>query len=366
MNQINTLIKPTQNCNLRCKYCFHEKYGYSNNLLDIKKLKRYIDLLSINYDYINLIWHGGEPLLIPLSYYKEIYNYCKEKNIQIKYSIQTNGTLLSQEKIDFFKNNNTNIGLSFDGLKNEYTRSSTKILLDNIKLLQKNNYYPGAIMVVNQSNVNNLIEEYEYFKSLNLGMKINPMFKDGAACKNSNLCLDVNNYIKKFIDLFIYWANDVNCNISVSTFEELLSLIVNEYSGVCTHNSCLGKWLCLDTDGMIYPCDRLCTSDYKLANIEEISSIEEAFASSNFLRLLKESVIRRTKCIKNCEYYKSCYSGCNANAILNYENDFVSTHCVHKEILKLIKDYIINSNNRISSMNDSYKRILTKKIGKDL
>lgn len=360
MKQINTLIKPTQNCNLRCKYCFHEKYGYSNDLLDIKKLKKYIDLLSSNYDYINLVWHGGEPLLVPLSYYEEIYNYCKEKKVQIKYSIQTNGTLLSQENIDFFRSNNTDIGLSFDGLKNEYTRSATKMILNSIKLLQKNDYYPGAIMVVNQSNVNNLIEEYEYFKSLNLGMKINPMFNDGAACENYNLYLDIDNYIKKFVDLFIYWANDANSNISISTFEELLSLIVNEHSRVCTHNSCLGKWLCLNTDGMIYPCDRLCTSEYKLGDVENISSIEEVFASTNFLRLLEKSVIRRTECIKNCEYYKNCYSGCNANAILNYGNKIIPSYCVHKEILKLLKDYIIKSENRISSMNQIYKKILIK------
>ncbi len=41
--------------------------------------------------------------------------------------------------------------------------------------------YPGAIIVVNQNNVRSLIEEYEYFKKLNLGMKMNPMFNDGAA-----------------------------------------------------------------------------------------------------------------------------------------------------------------------------------------
>ena len=39
MAQINTLIKPTNECNMRCKYCFAEKYGYNDSLLDLKTLK---------------------------------------------------------------------------------------------------------------------------------------------------------------------------------------------------------------------------------------------------------------------------------------------------------------------------------------
>ena len=41
MSQINTLIKPTNECNMRCKYCFAEKYGYSDSILDLKILKKY-------------------------------------------------------------------------------------------------------------------------------------------------------------------------------------------------------------------------------------------------------------------------------------------------------------------------------------
>lgn len=78
MAQINTLIKPTHECNLRCRYCFAEKYGYDKLILDLKKLKKYIDVLANKYDYINLVWHGGEPLMVPLDYYEEIYDYCKK------------------------------------------------------------------------------------------------------------------------------------------------------------------------------------------------------------------------------------------------------------------------------------------------
>lgn len=362
MNTINTLIKPTHSCNLRCKYCFHEKYGYDNSLLDMNKLKKYIDLLSQTYKHVNIVWHGGEPLMVPLTYYEEIYDYCKSKDTLFTYSMQTNGTLLNQENIDFFKANNTNIGLSFDGLGNEITRSHTKETLKGITLLQNNDYYPGAIIVINKYNVNNLIEEYEYFKSLNLSMKINPMFNDGAAINNA-LYLNTEDYVNNFITFFKYWYNDNNCNINVTTCEEIINLIFNNHSSVCTYNSCLGKWLCLDSDGLIYPCDRLCTNEYNLGNIDNINSINEAFLSDNYLKLLKYSVTRRNKCIQNCEYYKNCYAGCNANAILNYENNSNLSCYIQKEIIKEILNYLNKAPNNISHViHNKQKKLIKNKI----
>ena len=137
--------------------------------------------------------------MAPLDYYQEIYDYCQNFDTKFIYSLQTNGTLLNDDNIAFFKKNNTNIGLSFDGLINDKTRFYTQRILKNIKLLQSNEMYPGAILVVNQNNVNNLIGEYEYFKSLNLGMKMNPMFNDGAAKENDFFSLNADEYFKNFV-----------------------------------------------------------------------------------------------------------------------------------------------------------------------
>ena len=362
MASINTLIKPTHACNMRCSYCFHEKYGYDTEIIEMSKLKKYIELLSKKYNVINLVWHGGEPLIMPLSYYEEIYDFCKKQSSKFIYSLQTNGTLLDQQKIDFFKTNNTSIGLSFDGLNNELTRSHSKKIIDNIKLLQENDIFPGAIMVVNQFNVNDLIDNYNYFKALNLGMKINPMFNDGAAKINTILYLNPDAYIDNFITFFKYWANDKNCNICVSTFEDLVNLIINENSEICTYNSCLGKWLCLDSNGCIYPCDRLCDDKHNLGNITNIQCIDEVFQNNNFISLLRDSIKRRNICMNECEYYNNCYAGCNANALLGNNNNNNISCYMHKKILQEIKKYISESQNNIENMNRNYTKILCKNV----
>lgn len=363
MLQINTLIKPTHQCNMRCRDCFAEKYGYDNSILDMSSLKKYIELLSKKYNYINLVWHGGEPLMVPLEYYDEIYSFCKNIDSKIIYSLQTNGTLLNQENIDFFKKNNTSIGLSFDGLNNDKTRANTKKILSNIELLQSNEMFPGAVLVVNQYNIDNLVEEYEYFKSLKLGMKINPMFSDGAA-KNSNFCtLNPEQYIENFVTFFKYWALDTECDINVSTCLDLVNLIVNNHTGVCTFNSCLGKWICFDSNGHVYPCDRLCLREYDLGDIKEMKDIDEVFQNSNFVSLIQKSISRRQECINSCDYYENCYGGCNANAILGEINHNNVSCFIQKGILKEIKNFIIEliKSNNTKNLNPSFEKILIKK-----
>ena len=362
MSQINTLIKPTHKCNLRCKYCFHEKYGYESEILEMNLLKKYVELLSKKYQYINIIWHGGEPLMAPLDYYEEIYDFCDSLDSSFIYSIQTNGTLLNEKNVDFFKNHNTSIGLSFDGLANDKTRSNTSQIIKNISLLQEKGFNPGAIMVVNQNNVLNLIDEYEYFKQLDLSMKINPMFNDGAAQKNNCFTLDANVYIEEFIKLFKYWMVDLNCNINVSRFEDFIKLILHERSGVCTFNSCLGKWLCLDSNGKVYPCDRLCVDDYCLGDVKKIKNIDELFENNIFINLLKDSIARRDECQSNCEYYKNCYGGCNANRFLNMINNENTSCYIQKGILKELKSLLNeNSLSNYDNLNSNFVKVLTNK-----
>ena len=348
---------------MRCKYCFHEKYGYSNDLLDIDKLKKYIALLCSEYDFINIIWHGGEPLLVPLSFYEEIYDFCDYYDKEFSFTIQTNGTLIDQEIVDFFKRRSTNFGLSFDGLNNEYTRGNTSKILDSIGLLQENGFRPGAVLVVNKTNVSNLIDEYNFFNSMGVGLKLNPMFIDGEAkMHEGDLGLNPDEYIENFVDFFKYWTLDNNGKINVATCNELVNLILNEHSGVCTFNSCLGKWLCFDSDSNIYPCDRLCTSEYSLGNIDTLSNINQIFESDVFYNLLKESVEKRAKCIDTCEYYKNCYAGCNANTILNKDDGYANgISCyIHKGILERIKSYVLKCIENPQGLNPQYVKILER------
>lgn len=341
-NRISILVKPTNACNLRCHYCFHEKTGYSQEIMSNELFDEMISKISCEYDNINIVWHGGEPLLVPLAFYESAYKFCSCKNSNIKYSIQTNATLLSDDFLNFFKENDTNIGVSFDGTVNELQRGSTEIVIKKILQARKSGFNLGAIMVVTKNNINRLKDEYDYFKKLGISVKFNPMFTDGAGTHHRELEVSVDDYIEAFTDFFKYWLQDTNCNINAITCHEYIKLILYNRAGVCTYNSCLGNWLCIDASGDIYPCDRLAVSDFRLGNIRSIDKISDVFMSENFINLIKNSISRRNSCSSTCEYYSMCYGGCNASAALGgniSQNTNISCR-MHKGIISGIQEVV--------------------------
>ena len=63
---------------------------------------------------IKYIWHGGEPLLLGINFYKKAIEFQEkakyETGCNYDNSLQSNLTLLNNEYIDFFKNNDFSIG----------------------------------------------------------------------------------------------------------------------------------------------------------------------------------------------------------------------------------------------------------------
>jgi uncharacterized protein len=69
-------------------------------------------------DGFTVVWHAGEPLVLPISYYENAFEIIAElapPDIDVRHSFQTNGTLLNQDWCDFIARSGARIGLSIDG-----------------------------------------------------------------------------------------------------------------------------------------------------------------------------------------------------------------------------------------------------------
>lgn len=109
-NKINFHI--TDNCNYKCIYCFGkfncEDLSLENAKLVIDNCNDYFISNNLYEKYINFA--GGEPLTY--KYLDELIDYCS--SLGIKVSIITNGTLLTLERINKWKNKVYCIGISID------------------------------------------------------------------------------------------------------------------------------------------------------------------------------------------------------------------------------------------------------------
>ena len=112
-------------CNLRCGYCFADTgaYGGERSLMSLETGKKAIDFLiqsSKHRQHIEVDFFGGEPLL-NFDVCKELVAYGKEQgklhNKIFKFTMTTNGVLLTEEVQKFLNDEGISAVLSLDGRK---------------------------------------------------------------------------------------------------------------------------------------------------------------------------------------------------------------------------------------------------------
>lgn len=125
MKQLTVMLKPVSSlCNLRCSYCFYDdisslREAFSFGIMTESVARSVLDHILTELeakDRLTLSFQGGEPTLVGLDFYRNLTEYIKQKKteVQIFYTIQTNGLLLNEEWCEFLAENHVLIGISCD------------------------------------------------------------------------------------------------------------------------------------------------------------------------------------------------------------------------------------------------------------
>ncbi|MFW6007955.1 MAG: radical SAM protein [archaeon] len=356
-NLINIILKVTNDCNLNCPYCYNQKKSYKKDKLDIKDFEYILNLSIKEYTNISITFHGGEPLLMGKDWYKQVGKMVEEKskkfNKKINLYLQSNGTLIDQEWIDIFKDNNIQVGLSFDGTNNDNTRKNTKKLVENFELLKENDILPSAALIIIDSKID-LIREYELFNKLGINGKFDIVFNaDGVNEIYNNL--NIKKIVKNYCDLFDYYVQRKN-GVVISQFYHFISAIFDfkQIKNTCDNIVCNYKWVCIDSQGNMYPCGRVWPDNYTLGDIKELQSLKKAFESESYKKLIKSIINRMSSCQDKCIYYKYCQSGCPSTQFMNTNNPkgIDDKYCYYyKTLYNHIESYLRDINKPINNKN---------------
>ena len=360
MKSIRVIVKVTNACNLRCKYCYNSETEYNKEILPLERFEKLIRMLAKDYTHITVTWHGGEPLYCGLEYYQKAMAIMNELTlmlgVKIRNSVQTNGTLIDNKWIEFFKKNDWNVGISFDGLEHNKYRAAADKTLAALKMLKNAGIKFGTLAVVPEGY--DVAANYEYFKSLGYDVEFSPLFLEGGG-KDMR---QEESFAKQMNDLFDKWLFDTE-GVGVRTFYNYISMAVGGPYRVCSYNSCVTKFLCLAADGTIYNCSRHSVMAYPFANVDEINSSAEIFATEGFAEFLKGNVERRRKCLETCDLYDYCCGGCPDCAILEngLSNPPLKTCATFKAIFTHVKakiEKVIADGTPLSKLNPQVKRVL--------
>jgi len=355
---ITIIVKPTSECNFRCKYCYHADTGYTPGFLEIDKLEKLIRLTLSEYDRVEFVWHGGEPLLCGIDYFQRIVDfqnkYRRNKNIIVN-SVQTNGSLLNNHFIRFFKKNDFSVGISIDGAAEcNSLRQSTDEVIRNMDSALRAGVKVASLSVIHALNVDRQIEMYEFFKNKNVPMKFNPIFNSGSAIQHPEYFLAPETYINALKKFFDYWLVDQTA-VRVDPIDQYIRMKLLGRANDCIYGSCLYQWLGVDHNGEFYPCGRSYPPIFRFTSISEIDHISDIFKKEEFIRILKCSIVRRSHCQAECKYFGVCNGGCNNNALVENGNVEINGGFLC-ETLKEMYDYISTSIDSIISSNISLSK----------
>lgn len=326
----------TRRCNLSCRYCYEgsnkeeKDFQYEN----IDHFIKFIKETNKNGKRIWVNFHGGEPLL-KFDLIKEIISKIKYNNIEAKYSLTTNGTLLTDLIIEDILKNNIDISLSIDGEKRvhdlnrrfksgvgtyDIVRKNFVKLLDRLPNIR-------VRLTFNSKTVSYLKESVEHL--IMIGAKniiLGPDYFDGGWNKHTikMFGLQLKN-IKQFVgnnDVYISWINDKD-------YKKL-----GRCSGGITEYS-------IDADGVVYPCV------YVVGNSKfEIGKIDKGLNKDKIDKVQIVYSSHSDKC-SGCNYLEYCIS--NRCKFLNYALEGILTEpsCVvclmeHEKIENIIIKNEIN------------------------
>ena len=125
---IETLvIQPTPFCNIDCSYCYLPN-RQDRSVMSPDTLRAVFERVFASgwsAPALNIIWHAGEPLVLPVSYYRDALDLIEQirpADIELRHSIQTNGTLVTPQWCAFFLQHNINVGVSLDGPRDLHDR----------------------------------------------------------------------------------------------------------------------------------------------------------------------------------------------------------------------------------------------------
>jgi uncharacterized protein len=114
------LLQPTPFCNIACDYCYlpHRAARGRMSLVTLRDALRLVRRLGILGERLEVVWHGGEPLTVPIEHYEQAIRLIRAElpaGLEVAIGLQTNGMLLDERWCGLIRRERLQVGLSLDG-----------------------------------------------------------------------------------------------------------------------------------------------------------------------------------------------------------------------------------------------------------
>jgi len=359
MQSLSLIIKSTRKCNLRCEYCHDWRSRGETIPFNILATLMAKALRLPEHQRVEFIWHGGEPLLLGLEFYKKAlylqHTFCQEGQ-DIRNCLQTNGTLVDENWACFFRDYGFHIGISIDGPKSHHDvtrayasgKGSFDDVMRAIDTLQKHGVRFGLLMVLDDSSL--LLDPSKLFHFfLGLGVKsfsfllVRPSNLPGTRYADlPNYGITYSQYVQFMKQIFDVWYELDDPSIQIRELTSIVNVLAGGFPTVCMlAGKCLGYYFGVEPNGDLYHCDKyLGDKQYLLGNIME-HSFRDIRGSEHFLRLVENNE-REIQELRLCPWFEVCQGGCQHDRYIaaQYSSTTDENCCSLRELIEYIYERI--------------------------
>jgi uncharacterized protein len=303
----------TNQCNLRCKYCYVNKSAVNMTLeTGYKAINKIINSAhKNNFPQITIKFSGGECLL-RLSFVLKLVEYGRKqiagKDIKMDFVVLTNGVLLTEKIAKILKKEHIRASVSLDGL-NKYNDSqrvfanglgSFSYVEKGINNLIKEKVKFNISVTITANNVSNIPQLTKYLLNKNIPFVFN-FFRE-----NSNVQEKLESNDKKII---FYLKKAYSIIAKNPPPYSLLNGLLDRVSFVRPHlNTCgMGKnYLVVNHDGSLASCQMTL---YKPIGSIDDKNLIHTMKKGSFIKPKGLTVEGKKPC-NNCQWKYVCCGGC--------------------------------------------------------
>ena len=271
------VVKIVQRCNLNCTYCY--MYNHADQSFRTRPALMSRDIFRAMVSRISsycesrpdhvmdVIFHGGEPMLFDPHDMDELLTYAKHiLGRRVRYGLQTNGTLVTDEWIDVFLRHDIRPSVSIDGTPEVHDalrvdhkgRGSYEKAVAGLKKLMDAKLDPGVLCVISPGQSG--IDVYRHLRSL--GLKRMDFLLPDATHDSKPLMYGtygltpISDYLSPIFDA---WFEEDDSEIRIRLFVEIIRLLlggtpITDNMGASLKGQ---NYLIIDTDGSIHGTDVL-------------------------------------------------------------------------------------------------------------
>jgi uncharacterized protein len=348
------VVQATPFCNVDCAYCYLPNRSSTARMSEATLERLFESVFSSPFvsDRLTVLWHAGEPLVAGVDYYRRVFAIIERLNrssIRVTHSIQTNGTLLNRDWIEFFRQHNVRIGISLDGpphLHDRYRRNRNgggtyEKVLQAVRLLRRNDYPFHVITVLTRQSLSAAHELFSFYIEHGISdVAFNIEEVQGEHSRSSFQEEDPGEAVRSFFRDFLGLVESHPGKLEVREFAGVFGMITDSRAADCDNPQTEpmrivtvgvnGELSTFSPELIGSRSERY--KNFIFGNVHQ-GGLAGVVSQRNFMDVCADIQLGVHRCRQSCEYFELCLGGAPANKF--FENGgFDSAETLHCRLSK--------------------------------